>query len=72
MDEFVGRSANPKKSATQPPVYLRGKMKEMGKSQRLSESIKYKVDMKEKTNITWVFHSKRIEMTCNKSKKNES
>ena len=52
MDEFVGRSANPKKSATQPPVYLRGKMKEMGKSQRLSESIKYKVDMKEKTNIT--------------------
>jgi len=29
-------------------MYLRGKKKEMGKSQRLSESIKYKVERKEK------------------------
>ena len=34
-------------------------MKEMGKSQKLSESVKYKADRKESTNIAWVFTSKK-------------
>jgi len=51
MNKFLGKSTNPRKSVTQPPLNLRGEIKKKDKSRILSVAIKYIVNRKERANI---------------------